>query len=460
MLRLTMRRFQGWGQAAAGGGAAAAGGGGWGGGGGDAGVGGGGGGWGQSNAQAPQGEGDKTWGGGGGGGGWGGQAAAQPAAGAAGGWGASAAPQAAAGGAWGSQASSDAGGFEYRKLTPPMLLEVVKGEPGETHEYYAKMYFGPGSENSVKHNLWTFLKKFGHVTMERSSSGEAPRWYPINFKAKPPKVKIYDSDEWDLSVLPEHQVKNPSKAAIIAEQRRLQAAETGGAWGAGGGDLAKSTWGGKSGAVDPEWAAAAAVASTPSAGAWGAPSSGNDQAGVSWGAAAADGGSAGGWGQDTVAATATDASSTPDASATSGDRYGDADTIATTDTTAASSTTTDTNTDSATADAASASTDDSSAAAASSEDVSTPPAAEVEAAPVAPPAPVGPLSLKDQIYQIVAQNPGQPMHDYIDLLEKTSDKANAPSLFRELRTGGSLTRRGLEAGGFVWQPVTQHQQYY
>lgn len=113
---------------------------------------------------------------------------------------------------------------QYRQLSPGSLLTVIRNEPGESAKYYALRYFGPTNEPRVKHILWSDLKKFGHVTMERTTEEEPPRWYPNRYEApQAPVVKPYRPEDWDLSVLKQMDATlSASGAADVVENMKFE----------------------------------------------------------------------------------------------------------------------------------------------------------------------------------------------------------------------------------------------
>lgn len=115
---------------------------------------------------------------------------------------------------------------QFRPLSPGALLTVIRNEPGESAKYYALRYFGPVTEAKVKHILWSDLKKFGHVSMERDRDDDPPRWYPNRYQAPtPPVVKPYRPEEWDLSVLKRSdEMLQASGAMDVVEQMKYEAA--------------------------------------------------------------------------------------------------------------------------------------------------------------------------------------------------------------------------------------------
>jgi hypothetical protein len=113
--------------------------------------------------------------------------------------------------------------FSYRQLSPGALLTVIRSEPGEGSDYYAKMFFGPGTEPRVKHMLWNDLKRYGHVSMQRDSDTEPPRWYPNRFTPpKAPQVRLYKAEEWDLSILKEMEKDVKGSQEVDVERQVME----------------------------------------------------------------------------------------------------------------------------------------------------------------------------------------------------------------------------------------------
>lgn len=89
-------------------------------------------------------------------------------------------------------------------MAPPHVLEAVRNDPRQTASYYATRYFGGAQHTStVNCVLWSELKKFGLVLLERPDgpSGEA-RWVPQGF-SRPTRSRVqrHNDDDVDLSVL-------------------------------------------------------------------------------------------------------------------------------------------------------------------------------------------------------------------------------------------------------------------
>lgn len=113
--------------------------------------------------------------------------------------------------------------FSYRQLSPGALLTVIRSEPGEASDYYARMFFGPGTEPRVKHMLWNDLKRYGHVSMQRDSETEPPRWYPNRFTPpKAPQVRLYKAEEWDLSILKEMEKDVKGSQEVDVERQVME----------------------------------------------------------------------------------------------------------------------------------------------------------------------------------------------------------------------------------------------
>ncbi|CUG84877.1 Hypothetical protein, putative [Bodo saltans] len=88
-------------------------------------------------------------------------------------------------------------------LSPPAVLDAVRKDPNQTAAYYATRYFGgPQQTSLVNFVLWSELKKFGQVLVERphGPSGEA-HWVPMAFRPVRTRVQRHNDDDVDLSVL-------------------------------------------------------------------------------------------------------------------------------------------------------------------------------------------------------------------------------------------------------------------
>jgi hypothetical protein len=114
-------------------------------------------------------------------------------------------------------------------LSPPLVLDAVRKDPGQTAVYYATRYFGGPQQASVLNFvLWSELKRFGQVLVERPDgpSGEA-RWVPMAFRpTMRTNVQRHNDDDVDLSVLSHAPPPPPPQASPASVDSSPPAGDT------------------------------------------------------------------------------------------------------------------------------------------------------------------------------------------------------------------------------------------
>lgn len=109
-----------------------------------------------------------------------------------------------------------------RLLTTEILLETVRCDPGQTAKYYAARYFGSEQESAVSCSLWSELKRFGLVTMDRRDGpSEPPRWFAVKSQPYRARVSRHCDDDVDLSVL---QQSAPQEVSTTVSEQQENAA--------------------------------------------------------------------------------------------------------------------------------------------------------------------------------------------------------------------------------------------
>ena len=151
--------------------------------------------------------------------------------------------------------SGGAVGENYRQLDSQSLLQAIHEDSGETAKYYATKYFGPKSLRKVETLLWSDLKKYGHVDVERDEDLQSPaRWYPVqSYAQRAPIVRRYRAEDYDLSYL-QHEDKfdvyrsdkmreSDLEARLRTQRGYEQSQQQGGRGWGGGGGMSWAAWG-------------------------------------------------------------------------------------------------------------------------------------------------------------------------------------------------------------------------
>jgi hypothetical protein len=104
----------------------------------------------------------------------------------------------------------------FKMLSPSSLIRAVQGDPGKTAAYYATRYFGKEQEPEVNHLLWTQIKRFGLVQVERPDGPNGSAiWVPTYRPKNVSKVFRHNPDDEDLSVLRHAPLRNASSPSSV-----------------------------------------------------------------------------------------------------------------------------------------------------------------------------------------------------------------------------------------------------